>query len=82
MKKNQRVIASINIKEQHNPLHITASQTRDSPTYFCVVGTVLPTHLQLYLNSNVKSCFSLLPFQTCLFLSSDRKYKLFEAFEI
>uniref|UniRef100_A0A8C9CEH0 Ig-like domain-containing protein n=1 Tax=Phocoena sinus TaxID=42100 RepID=A0A8C9CEH0_PHOSS len=43
MKKKGRVSATINRKERHSSLHITASQPRDSATYFCAVETHVTT---------------------------------------
>lgn len=46
MRVNGRVSATINSKERHSSLHITASQPEDSALYFCALDTVLPMHLE------------------------------------
>lgn len=75
MKKKGRVSATINRKERHSSLHITASQPRDSATYFCAVETQCsPGIWSLCPNSKAERhyLFSFLSFHIHLSLSSDR----------
>lgn len=80
MKKKGRVTATINTKERHSPLHITASQPRDSAAYLCAVESQCSTCIwSPYPNPKAERhhFFSFLSFQTCLSLSLDTSCKFF-----
>lgn len=61
MKNKGRLSATINTKESHSSLHISASQPRDSAIYLCAVETQCsPGIWRPYPNSKAESSFLLI----------------------